>query len=178
MRESSTMRVLVCGGRDFDDRGTLDAALDRLHQQHGFTLVIAGGARGADTLAEDWARARGVVCQVYRADWEGLGRKAGPIRNQQMLTEGKPELVVAFPGGRGTAHMVRIAREAGVEVIEVTATVEILRRLSPERDLEHARRIAAARDAGKLKFIRKGDDIVVEADEAVIREINKGLVRD
>jgi hypothetical protein len=113
------MRVLVCGGRDFDNRAMLNAALDRLHAERVFSLVIAGGARGADTLAEDWANARGIACDVYRGDWEGLGRKAGPIRNKQMLDEGKPDLVVAFPGGRGTAHMVRIAREAGVEVVEV-----------------------------------------------------------
>ena len=111
-------KVLVCGGRDFADRAMLDAALDRLHQERGFSLVIAGGARGADTLAEEWAKARGIACDVYRADWEGLGRKAGPIRNERMLVEGKPDVVVAFPGGRGTAHMVRIAREAGIEVIE------------------------------------------------------------
>jgi hypothetical protein len=49
--------------------------------------------------------------------WAG---KAGPIRKQQMLDEGKPDLVVAFPGGRGTAHMVRIARAAGIEVIEAS----------------------------------------------------------
>jgi hypothetical protein len=53
------------------------------------------------------------------AEWETLGRKAGPIRNERMLTEGKPDLVVAFPGGRGTAHMTRLAREAGVEVVEI-----------------------------------------------------------
>jgi hypothetical protein len=110
------VRVLVCGGRDFDDRDTLNATLDELHRERGFTLLIAGGARGADSLAEAWAIAAGVPCKVYMADWENLGRKAGPIRNEQMLAEGRPELVVAFPGGRGTAHMVRIAREAGVEV--------------------------------------------------------------
>ena len=114
------MRVLCCGGREFLDREMLTAALDRLHRERGFSLVIAGGARGADTLAEEWAHAAGVRCDVYMADWAGLGRKAGPIRNRQMLDEGKPELVVAFPGGRGTANMVRIAREAGIEVIEVS----------------------------------------------------------
>jgi hypothetical protein len=50
------------------------------------------------------------------ADWNTHGRAAGPIRNQRMLDEVKPELVVAFPGGRGTADMVRRAREAGVNV--------------------------------------------------------------
>jgi len=52
------------------------------------------------------------------ANWAELGRKAGPIRNQQMLDEGKPNLVVAFPGGRGTADIVRRARAAGIEVVE------------------------------------------------------------
>jgi hypothetical protein len=56
---------------------------------------------------------------VYPADWAKHGRAASPIRNQQMLDEGRPNLVVAFPGGRGTADMVRRARSAGVEVIEV-----------------------------------------------------------
>ena len=113
------MKVLVCGGRDYADRDHLNAELDRLHAERTFTLVIAGGARGADTLAAEWAASRGVPCDVYMADWEGLGRKAGPIRNGRMLAEGKPDLVVGFPGGRGTAHMCRIAREAGVEVIEI-----------------------------------------------------------
>jgi predicted Rossmann-fold nucleotide-binding protein len=112
-------RALICGGRNYADTAILTDTLDRLHAERGFSLVIAGGARGADTMGEEWARARGLPCDVYRVDWEGLGRKAGPIRNERMLTEGKPGLVVAFPGGRGTAHMTRIAREAGVEVIEI-----------------------------------------------------------
>ena len=51
------MRVLCCGGREFLDREMLAATLDRLHQERAFSLVIAGGARGADTLAEEWAKA-------------------------------------------------------------------------------------------------------------------------
>jgi hypothetical protein len=73
----------------------------------------------ADTLAVEWATNRGVPFDVYMADWESLGRKAGPIRNQRMLVEGKPDLVVAFPGGNGTAGMVALARNAGVDVIMV-----------------------------------------------------------
>ncbi len=68
-----------------------------------------------------WATARGIATQVFPADWDTLGRKAGPIRNVQMLEEGRPDLIIAFPGARGTAHMMRISREAGVEVIEVPA---------------------------------------------------------
>ena len=112
-------KVLVCGGRDFEDRAALYAKLDRLHASRPFRSVIAGGARGADTLAVEWARSRGVAYDVYMADWKGLGRKAGPIRNQRMLIEGKPDLVVAFPGGKGTAGMVALSRNAGIEVILV-----------------------------------------------------------
>jgi hypothetical protein len=110
-------KVLVCGGRDFDDRAALDAALDRLHAQQRFTLVIAGGAPGADTMAEEWARDRGIRTRIFRARWSIYGRAAGPIRNARMLRKGRPDLVVAFPGGKGTAGMVALAREAGVEVV-------------------------------------------------------------
>jgi len=114
------MRVLVCGGRDFSDRTLLKATLDHLAP----SVVISGGARGADALAAEWAEATGwnvggVHLEEFPADWTAHGKAAGPIRNQQMLDEGKPDLVVAFPGGRGTADMVRRARAAGVEVREI-----------------------------------------------------------
>jgi predicted Rossmann-fold nucleotide-binding protein len=115
-------RVLICGGRDYDDRDALQAALDRLHAEHGFAVVIAGGARGADTLAAQWAERRGLPAQVYMAEWEKLGRKAGPIRNQRMLDEGKPALVIAFKGGTGTAGMIALAGKAGVPIISICTT--------------------------------------------------------
>lgn len=111
------MRVLVCGGRDFSRWDILLATLDDLHAQHAFDMVIHGGARGADTLAGEWAALRGVFCVPYYADWKKHGRAAGPIRNQYMLDEGKPGLVVAFPGGTGTADMMRRATAAGVQVV-------------------------------------------------------------
>ena len=113
------MRVLVCGGRAFADRTLLEQTLDRLHTARRFTTVIEGDAAGADRLAGDWAHTRGVALEVFQADWDGLGPKAGPMRNAQMLVEGRPELVVAFPGRRGTAHMIRLAQDAGVEVIQI-----------------------------------------------------------
>jgi hypothetical protein len=113
------MRVLVCGGRDFEDVAFAHATLDRLHAEHRFRVLIEGDARGADRIAGEWADRRGLEHVKFPADWEGLGRAAGPIRNAQMLREGKPDLVIALPGHRGTAHMVRIARAAGVRVIEI-----------------------------------------------------------
>lgn len=110
-------RVLVCGGREYTDRNALYAALDRLHAERGFTALIAGGARGADNLAAEWANDRGVPTEIYMAEWDRLGRKAGPIRNKRMLDEGKPDLVVAFPGGKGTAGMMELTRAANVALI-------------------------------------------------------------
>jgi hypothetical protein len=94
--------------------------MDELAQRITIDAVIEGDARGADRVAGEWARSHRVEHQVLRR-LGGLGRKAGPIRNQLMLDEGKSDLVVAFPGGRGTADMMRRARSAGVEVIEAAA---------------------------------------------------------
>lgn len=113
-------RVLVCGGRDFaDDRLLWRVMLKVLTDKMDRVTVIHGGARGADELAGKWAATLGLDAEVYPADWQQHGRAAGPIRNQRMLDEGRPDLVVAFPGGSGTADMVRRAKAAGVEVIEI-----------------------------------------------------------
>jgi len=70
-------------------------------------------------LAHDWARARMIQVRCYNADWQRHGRGAGPIRNQAMLDDGKPHLVIAFPGGRGTVDMIRRAKAAAVAVAEI-----------------------------------------------------------
>jgi hypothetical protein len=113
----SEHRVLVCGGRRFSDRRAVRVCLGGLIPKP--THIIEGGSHGADQLAHDWAMANEISCTTYNADWGKHGRAAGPIRNQQMIEEGKPDLVVAFPGGTGTADMVRRAKAAGVPVIEV-----------------------------------------------------------
>lgn len=114
------MKVLVCGGRDFNDGLLVYETLDRLHRERGITAIIEGGAKGADTAAYSWAKIHGLHNQTYPADWTLHGRAAGPRRNATMLADGNPDLVLAFPGGRGTADMVRRARAAGVEVREIT----------------------------------------------------------
>jgi SLOG family YspA-like protein len=114
------MRVLVCGGRYYSDREALEKYLDALHSESPISLVIDGGASGADTLANQWAVERHIRAASFPADWRKHGKAAGPIRNQQMLDEGKPDVVVAFPGGRGTADMVARAKRAGVPVREVS----------------------------------------------------------
>lgn len=113
-------RVLVCGGRAYNDAARINAVLDKLHAEAGIDLLIEGGANGADRLAQEWAmRHHDVASETYPADWENQGSFAGPARNKRMLEEGRPDLVIAFPGGKGTADMVRKARRTGVEVVEI-----------------------------------------------------------
>lgn len=111
------MRILVTGGRDYADLAAVYRALDRVHAKHGIELLIEGGALGADRIARAWAESRGVPWLPFYADWRKYGRAvAGKLRNGQMLSEGKPDAVVAFPGGTGTADMIAKAEAAKLPV--------------------------------------------------------------
>lgn len=113
------MRVLVCGGRDYQDYERVIAALDALHKKHGVTMVIESGANGADAHGGIWADNNGIPRCTMFANWDKFGNKAGPIRNQAMIDHLKPNCVVAFPGGAGTRDMVARAKSSGVKVWEV-----------------------------------------------------------
>lgn len=111
------MRLLVCGGRNYNDAETISMALHAVRALRGsITALIHGDARGVDTIAGQWARENGVPEIPFPADWIAHGNSAGPIRNQKMIDEGRPHSVVAFPGGAGTADMVRRARAAKLPV--------------------------------------------------------------
>lgn len=112
-------RVLVCGGRDYSDPSFIFRHLFGQHARSPITAIIEGGAPGVDKFARMWAEGRGIEVMTWRADWKTHGRAAGPIRNAEMLKFGKPDLVIAFPGGKGTENMKMQARRAGVEVIEI-----------------------------------------------------------
>lgn len=118
-------RWIVCGGRDYRDRAFLRRTLDEIRAERGTpTFVISGGATGADTLAEEWRKDCLLPGVVLEADWDAHGRSAGHKRNSLMLTslrlfKDARKLVIAFPGGDGTADMVEQAEAAGVEVLKV-----------------------------------------------------------
>lgn len=115
------MRVLVCGGRDFNDRDFVWNTLTEWDSSvGGIDVVIHGAATGADSEAMIWAQTCGRKHAPFVAEWRKHGKGAGPIRNQRMLDEGKPDMVIAFPGGRGTADMKRRARAANLDVIEAS----------------------------------------------------------
>lgn len=117
-KEPEKWRVLVCGGRMYSDVAEVKRVLDHLYPY--MSLLITGAARGADMLASDWQRKNSYQPKYieYQAEWDRFGYAAGPIRNKKMLDVGKPDMVVRFPGGRGTANMAKIAKEAGVPTFE------------------------------------------------------------
>ena len=109
------MKVIVCGGRDYKDKSFVYSCLDKFHKKSKITLLINGGARGVDQFAYEWAIANGVPSHREFADWDRDGKMAGPIRNQKMR-DMNPDCIIAFPGGKGTADMVKRAK--GVPVHE------------------------------------------------------------
>ena len=113
------MRVLVCGGRDYRDSDHVWNTLCDLDASERIDCVIHGAATGADHEGMIWAQGNDRKHAPFSAEWERYGKRAGPLRNERMLRDGKPDLVVAFPGGRGTADMVAQAQLAGVRVLQV-----------------------------------------------------------
>ena len=110
--------VLVCGGRDYNDRTFVYETLNTLHATYRIIQIVHGDCRGADRLAGEWARDNQVTESACPADWARLGRKAGPIRNQYMLDKHDIDLVVAFDGGRGTSNMINKAKLKGLKILE------------------------------------------------------------
>lgn len=123
------MRMIVTGGRRYADVAYLWAALDLVVREQedvvavsvieGASDDVTGPYLGADYWARQWARARGHEEITVHAEWRRLGPKAGPIRNSEMLGLW-PDIVVAFPGGKGTQDMINKAKAAGVTVIDAT----------------------------------------------------------
>lgn len=112
-------RILVCGGRDFKDRSYVFKALDNLQQWFAIDFVIIeGGANGVDWLSKEWAHSNGHACIEMKAAWDFYDKDAGHIRNGWMIKFAKPDLVIAFPGGSGTADMIKQAKRAGITVYE------------------------------------------------------------
>ena len=107
-------RVGVTGGRDFNDSKTVTFAV--MSHCEPDDVIVSGAARGADTLAEEAAHFFRLEVERHPADWNTHGKAAGFIRNQEMVDSGL-DLLIAFPGGRGTADMVARAKKAGIEVV-------------------------------------------------------------
>ncbi len=112
-------RILICGSRTYTNTEAIARYVNSL--EAGVT-VIHGGAIGADSIAGEIAERRAMKVEVYLPDWDGLGKKAGFVRNQEMIDEGKPDLVVYFTNdlsvSKGTSDMVKRAISAKIDVLD------------------------------------------------------------
>lgn len=111
--------VLVCGGRDYTNIPALNKALDEVHEEHNITALVHGACRGADTFGGIWAISKGVQEIKCPANWKYYNKPAGHIRNRAMIEHIPVDLVVAAPGGPGTAKMRSLASAAGIPITKI-----------------------------------------------------------
>lgn len=122
-------RVCVTGGRHFNNREVVFSVLDKMFKEYPHIILISGAATGADSLAIDWYNEvkskpttapdkANLYLEKFPANWKKHGKAAGPIRNKEMLDSGI-DLLIAFPGGKGTHHMKSICNAAGVRIKNV-----------------------------------------------------------
>ena len=112
------MKVIVSGGRDYNNKKLVFFALNKLHEKENIALLVVGDATGADALATLWARENNVPFKVYEALWDLEGKRAGPNRNKKMIESNlDAKFLVAFPGGRGTKNAVSLAKKNKITTI-------------------------------------------------------------
>ena len=113
------MEVIIAGGRNHLITYANRVQLDRLREDWDITSIVHGGARGIDTQAGEWAQLSNLPVQAFPADWKRYGLSAGPLRNEEMARHvGRHGGLIAFPGGKGTADMLRTARKHGLLIYE------------------------------------------------------------
>jgi len=112
------MKVIVTGGREFNNEEFVKKILNDFHSKNCITELAQGGARGVDTIAARWAKDLGIPIKTYYADWNRYGHLAGPLRNEEMANDFKPDIVLAFPGEKGTRNMIKIASKLKIEIIQ------------------------------------------------------------
>lgn len=108
-------RVVVTGGREYSDVLTIRVALSTFDPDE--VIIVTGAARGADRIAAQQARRLGFTVEEYPAPWDIHGKRAGYLRNLQMLSLDDVVCVLAFPGGPGTAMMLELADERGIPIV-------------------------------------------------------------
>lgn len=114
------VKVLICGGRDYKPSFRDIAKVAYLLSEYHIEEVVSGRCRGADKFGERVAQVLSLPINGFPADWETHGKAAGFIRNREMLEFlDEDDLVLALPGGKGTENMKNLAKEAGIEVLEV-----------------------------------------------------------
>ncbi len=112
------MRLIIAGGRHFDDVALIRAALARAHAIRPITVLIHGGSGALGITSEDWAREMRLHVVRYPANWREFGKRAEAIRNAFMIEDSRPDMVLALPGGNDTADLIANAARVGLPVID------------------------------------------------------------
>lgn len=115
------MRLLVIGGRHLDDVGLIRKALSLVHVRKPVDVLIHGGHAFLGVAAEEWARERDIHILRYPANWRLLGKRAEGVRNDFMLSDSRPDMVLALPGGQDTRVLVLRAISMGLPVVDEQA---------------------------------------------------------
>lgn len=115
-------RILVCGGRYAFDTNFIFATLDEYRKFFAPVFcIIQGEARGTDYIAKCWAKRNGIACIGVEANWDFYDKSAGPTRNYWMTQFCSPELILAFPGNKGTENMVQTGKRLGITTHRIIA---------------------------------------------------------
>lgn len=109
------MKVIIAGGRDFNDYNLLKSKCDLLLKNSTNIEIVSGNANGADKLGERYALENNYKLTKFPADWS-LGKKAGYIRNKQMSDYS--DCLIAFWDGcsKGTNHMINLAKQNNLKI--------------------------------------------------------------
>lgn len=154
------MRLVIAGGREFDNYELLKAAVSEVLGKHPLSQleVVSGAARGADRLGERWARENGVALRQFPADWNQHGKRAGYLRNEEMADYA--DAVLVLPGGRGTDHMAQSAKRRGLKLFDYRGRLPGGDGSMPEQPAAVARPTGQqAPDAVQLKMDLEGQQV-------------------
>ncbi|HHX59799.1 MAG TPA: DUF2493 domain-containing protein [Epulopiscium sp.] len=113
------MKVLICGDRHWNNYSSILNIVQRLKKAYGNIKIVQGGCSGADIIAKKAAIECGLEYAEYPANWSKYGKRAGPLRNQQMLDEENPDMVIAFHPNinqsKGSRDMITRAKQVGIQ---------------------------------------------------------------
>jgi len=110
------MKLAIVGSRTFNDYELLKDEVDKLLKKYNITEIVTGGAKGADTLAEQYARENNLKITIFPAEWNKYGKKAGFIRNDKIWQYA--DFGIAFWDGesKGTQHSFKLAKKYNKEL--------------------------------------------------------------
>lgn len=120
----SRVKVIICGGRSHKLSMADHMLLDDLNDGLTFTKVLSGGCSGVDQAAEEWAKERNIPIEQFIPDWVAEGKKAGPLRNEEMAKQA--DMCICFPGGRGTRDMMDRAIQHQLLLVIVPGYVDVV----------------------------------------------------